>query len=314
MAPSISFPPSGSAAIETLDGSNWPTWSSRMIALFRMNRLKTHILDTKPASDKDWDAREEMVLGVLEMYCQKDVWTSVSDDSKFGTCKSKWEELQKLYRGIRSMSAFNSWIAITNATLDDSTLLLPQLQKLNDLCITLSNNDNKITDLQYCFTLLKALPESYSTVASTILASGEPKDLTPQKIQDQILNEEGRQASTAASLNKIDLIKQKGDKADKSKVKCFYCQKPGHRANECRKKKKDAEEKEKKEKGKGNGMQATKAVNAHIGTAKIEDINDNEDLTVSLYAASRSRWMVDSRATHVIDLTNEDGSSDDEEL
>src|SRR6266436_1197044 len=97
MAPSISFPLSGSAAIETLDGSNWPTWSSRMIALFRMNGLKTHISDTKPASDKDWDAREEMVLGVLEMYCQKDVWMSVSDDSTFRTCKSKWEELQKLY-------------------------------------------------------------------------------------------------------------------------------------------------------------------------------------------------------------------------
>ncbi len=75
------------------------------------------------------------------------------------------------------------------------------------------------------------------------------------------------------------------NKADKSKVKCFYCQKPGHRANECRKKKKDAEEKEKKEKGKGNGTQATKAVNTHIGTAKIEEINDNEDLTISLYAA-----------------------------
>ncbi len=89
------------------------------------------------------------------------------------------------------MSAFNSWMAITNATLDDSTPLLPQLQKLNDLRITLSNNDNKITDLQYCFTLLKALPESYSTITSTILASGEPKDLTLQKIQDRILNEEG---------------------------------------------------------------------------------------------------------------------------
>ncbi len=87
------------------------------------------------------------------------------------------------------------------------------------------------------------------------------------------------------SLNKITLIKQKGDKADKSKVKCFYCQKPGHRANECRKKKKDVEEKEKKEKGKGNGTQATKVVNVHIGTAKIEEINDNEDLTISLYAA-----------------------------
>jgi len=162
-----------------------------MIVLFCMNGLKTHILDTKPASDKDWDTREEMVLGILAMYCQKDVWTSVSDDSKFRTCKSKWEELQKLYGGIGSMSTFNFWMAITNATLDDLTPLLSQLQKLNDLCITLSNNNNKITDLQYCFMLLKALLESYSAVTSTILVLGEPKDLTPQKIQDWILNEEG---------------------------------------------------------------------------------------------------------------------------
>ena len=89
------------------------------------------------------------------------------------------------------MSAFNSWMAITNATLDDSTPLLPQLQKLNDLHITLSNNDNKITNLQYCFMLLKALLESYSTIVLTILVSGEPTDLTLQKIQDWILNEEG---------------------------------------------------------------------------------------------------------------------------
>jgi len=38
-----------------------------MIVLFHMNRLKTHILDTKPASDKGWDACEEMVLGIIRI-------------------------------------------------------------------------------------------------------------------------------------------------------------------------------------------------------------------------------------------------------
>ena len=71
MAPSISFPPSGLAAIETLDGSNWPTWASRLTALLRMNGLKDHLTEDS-GTDKDWNAQEEMVLGVLEMYCQKD--------------------------------------------------------------------------------------------------------------------------------------------------------------------------------------------------------------------------------------------------
>src|SRR6266852_3436054 len=101
MASSISFPPSGSAVIETLDGSNWPTWLSRITALFRMNGLKNHITEEKPAvdPDKDWNTKQEIILGVLEMYCQKDVWTSVCDDSKFTSCKAKWDELKRIYGG-----------------------------------------------------------------------------------------------------------------------------------------------------------------------------------------------------------------------
>jgi hypothetical protein len=106
------------------------------------------------------------------------------------------------------------------------------------------------------------------------------------------------------SLNKIVLIKHKGDKADKGKFKCFYCQKLGHKSPKCHKKKKDTEEKEKKEKG--NNAQSSKSVNVHITTASIEEIDDNEDLPVSLYTASRLRWMVDSGATNYITLHRSD--------
>jgi len=262
-----------------------------------MNGLRDHITAEKPLGDagKEWDPKEEIILGVLEMYCQKDVWTSVSDDSKFKTCKTKWEELKRVYGGVGSMSSFNTWVALTSTALDESTPMLAQLQKLNDARLTLENNDMKISSLQYSFILIKALPDSYSAVASTILATGEPKDLSPQTIQDRILNEEGRRSGASASLNKIAPIKRKGDQADKSKIKCYYCQKLGHKSNECRKKKKDTEEKEKKDKGSG-----AKSVNAHINTASIVEIEDNDDLPVSLYAAARSRWMVDSGATHHI--------------
>jgi hypothetical protein len=116
------------------------------------------------------------------MYCQKNVWNVVSDDTIFATCKAKWDELRCIYGGVGSMSAFNSWVALTGTALEDTRLMMLQLQKLNDACLTLHNNDIIITDLQYCFILIKVLPDSYSTVASTILATGAPTDLKPQMI------------------------------------------------------------------------------------------------------------------------------------
>jgi hypothetical protein len=90
-----------------------------------MNGIRHHVTDTKPTSDQDWDAKEEMVLGVLEMYCQKDIWTTVSDNTKFSTCKAKWVEIKYIYGGVGSMSSFNTWVALTSTTLNKSNPMLP---------------------------------------------------------------------------------------------------------------------------------------------------------------------------------------------
>ncbi len=71
MAPLISFPPA--AQIEILNGSNWPVWSLCILMLLCMNGLWKHVTAEKTNTDKDWDATKEMLLGVLEMYTQKDV-------------------------------------------------------------------------------------------------------------------------------------------------------------------------------------------------------------------------------------------------
>jgi hypothetical protein len=211
-----------------------------------MNGLWLHVTGTKPTSDLDWDVVEEMLLGILEMYCQKNVWDAVLDDTKFNTCKSKWDELRCIYGGVGSMSAFNSWVALTGMALEETRPMMPQLQKLNDACLTLHNNDMIITDLQYCFILIKVLPDSYSTITSTILATGAPTNLKPQTIQDQILSEEGHQSGASALLNKITPIK------NNSNITCYYCKKTSHKSTECQKKKWDAD---RKAKGKGKATE-----------------------------------------------------------
>ena len=71
MTPSISFPPSGSAVMKTLNESNWPIWSLHIMALLHMNGYRSHLIKAKPLgnTEKMWDLEEEIILRVLKMYC-----------------------------------------------------------------------------------------------------------------------------------------------------------------------------------------------------------------------------------------------------
>ena len=183
MAPTITFPPQ--AAIEILDGSNWPSWSSHMLTLLQMNGLRDHVLRPAPATPSaNWGAQEGMLLGILEVYIQKDVWIAVASDTAFPMYKAKWDKLKCIYGGVSQMSTLNVWISLTGTALDESKPMLLQLQKLNDARATLGSNNMEITDLQFSFILLKALPESYSTVTTTVLAGGAPSSLTSLIVQE----------------------------------------------------------------------------------------------------------------------------------
>src|SRR5882757_9729305 len=95
-------------------------------------------------------------------------------------------------------------------------------------------------------------------------------------------------------------IKTDGKKKrkDHSNLTCHYCNKKGHIKPDCHKKKQD----EAADKKKKDGTAGSKAANSHVlvpSTASITEVND--DLTAALYTAdARSRWMMDSGATHHI--------------
>lgn len=95
-------------------------------------------------------------------------------------------------------------------------------------------------------------------------------------------------------------IKSSGKKKqDHSNLTCHYCNKKGHIKPNCQKKKKDeVEKKKKKEVSLSSG---SKVANSHIKEASIIEIdNDNDDISVSLYATDKPCWMMDSGATHHI--------------
>ena len=248
----------------------------------------------------EWESVQRRTKAYLRLYIKPDVYSLIASNTDLPSFKSKWDKLKDTYGGASgSTTVFNLWRQLTQATLIDSAPMAQQLAKINEVREALSNASMGITDNQYCLILLHALPDSYEVLASTILASGGPDKLKHSEIIARILNEEGRRSGSTSSLNaaKAAPIKSaKGKKKDHSGLTCHYCSKKGHIKPDCHKKKRD--EKEKKEKENASG---SKAANTHVAiptSASIEEIND--DLAVSLYAAQKDAWMLDSGATHHI--------------
>jgi hypothetical protein len=232
----------------------------------------------------------------------------MSYGSKSGPlCESKWDVLKVLYSGQEgSTSVFNMWIALVQTKFDNASPLSPQLAKLNELWVALANANMGVTETQYSLILLNALPSSYKTVATILLASGAATSLKPSDISARVINKEGRQSGPGASLNAAARApikssdKGKGKKQDHSALTCHYCGKKGHIQPDCRKKKKDDAEKGKKDGALGSGQ---KAANSHVlvpTTTSIKEVDEDNSVGVALYAAERMHWMMDSGATHHI--------------
>lgn len=232
--------------LEVLSGPNWPTWSGVFKALLRLNNVDdilTHVSCPQGVDVDDWSTVQKKTQAYMQLYCTMDVYSTVESDIDFPSLKEKFDRLRQTYGSVGSTSTFNIWIDLTQARLDDSSPLAPQLAKLNEARVKLSNAGMGVSDLQYCLILINALPNSYEVVASTLLASGPASSLKYSEITARIINEEGRKLGQSASLNAA----RTGKKQDQSNSVCHYCKKRGHTQRDCRKKKKDEAEEEEEE-------------------------------------------------------------------
>ena len=242
-AGSILYMPSGTQ-LEVLSGHNWSLWSGVFIALLQLNEVDAILSYTALPSrvdPDDWASVQKKAKVYLRLYCAADVYSTVESDVDFPTLKEKYKRLRDTYGGVGSTAIFNLWIELTQARLDDGSPLAPQLAKLNEARVKLSNAGMGVSDIQYSLILLNALPESYEVVATTLLASGPASNLKHSEITAHVLNEEGRKSGSSASLNAACT----GRKTPH--VTCNYCHKKGHVLRDCRKKKKDEAEKAKEE-------------------------------------------------------------------
>jgi hypothetical protein len=264
-ASTFAMPPG--TQLEILSGPNWSTWSGIFSAFLQLNDIDdilTHETLPSGVDSDDWNSIQKKAKAFLRLYCAPDVHSIVDSELDFPSFKAKFDRLRETYGSVGSTAIFNLWIELTQARLNDGSPLAPQLAKLNEARVQLSNSGMGVSDTQYCLILLNALPSSYEVVASTLLASGPASSLKHSEITACILNEEGRKSGPSSSLN---TARAQAGNQDHSNVTCHYCHKKGHIQRDCRKKKRDEKEKEEEDSSSESseeGSDSEKAVNVAV--------------------------------------------------
>jgi hypothetical protein len=274
-----------------------------------LNGLHRHITHNTPlgaapaAADVQavWDAEEEALIGLLMLNLVTEVWKQVSNMTTYPSVFDKYTQLDTLFGSMGAMATFNLWHTLVNTKLQEGLPFQPQFQIILDTRNTLFENGMSVNDMQLAFIILNALPPSFSAIAGTILAIGNPSTLNPRTLIERILNEESH-ISGPVSLNKFTPVKpcqkprQQNAAASSSSapapqggVTCFYCQKPGHKANECKKKQKDLENAKKGKAGQRKSGQTAAGQGAHanvvattIGgsSAAIQEVHEVPQITL----------------------------------
>ena len=281
-----------------------------------------------------WDKQEEVIIGLFALYTTSEVYNQVASDTVYPMVHDKYQHLETLYGQVGSMATFNAWVGLVKTKLQEGSPFCPQLQAMLEAGNMLVDNGMTFSDMQMCFILLDALPQSYSTVAGAILAQGAPAVLVPQDLINRFLNEESHLNGPLGTLSKVNpnkptLNTNKGkqwqaqkpqqssssnSQGSSSEVTCYYCQQPGYKKPDCKKIKRDQENTHKGKEGQIKKQQQQQAnvmaaalvagckalLNANInGSGRIQEVPEGPQICLYVLGnrSSNNTWLLDSGAS-----------------
>ena len=135
------------------DGSGWSNWSGILEAILTLHEAEDVLLCEACPADADqdeWNSIQRRTKAYLRLYVKQDVYSLIALDLNYPSFKHKWDKLKNTYGGaLGSTAAFNMWIQLTQARLDDTKPMALQLAKINEAWVALTNASMGITDVQY---------------------------------------------------------------------------------------------------------------------------------------------------------------------
>ncbi|CAI5768826.1 Retrovirus-related Pol polyprotein from transposon TNT 1-94 [Podarcis lilfordi] len=226
-----------------LTDENYSLWSFQVEALLTSREIWTYITDDPPDPVTNaWSKGDAKARAIINL--------AVSDQQVIyirnkKTAKEMWDSLAAVHIRKESASALTFFKQLYQMKLQPGGDLAAHLRRLEAIRCELIRRNMEIPDIQYVFIILCSLNEDFDGIASQISAV-PPAQLTVEGVMARLLGELDRREACAISTpisrkNEEHHMQTCGDTtAFKAAKRCWFCNKQGHFAKDCRPKRKQS--------------------------------------------------------------------------
>ncbi|CAI5797560.1 Retrovirus-related Pol polyprotein from transposon TNT 1-94 [Podarcis lilfordi] len=226
-----------------LTDENYSLWSFRVEALLTSREVWTYVIDDPPDPVTNaWSKGDAKARAIINLAVSDQQVVYIRNKK---TAKEMWDSLAAVHVRKESASALAFFKQLYQTKLRPGGDLAAHLRRLEAIRSELIRRDMEIPDIQYVFIILCSLNEDFDGIASQISAV-PPAQLTVEGVTARLMGELDRREACAISTpisrkNEEHHMQTCGDTtAFKAAKRCWFCNKQGHFAKDCRSKRKQS--------------------------------------------------------------------------
>lgn len=225
--------------IAKLNNNNYHIWKYKLELLLIKEDLWDVVQTSEPKNDdSEWVKRDGKARATIGLLIEDNQIVHIKKES---TANQVWKALENYHQKSTLSNKVNLLKKICNLKLQDNQSMEKHINDLENLTEQLSALGESIAENLLIAFLLSSLPESYNTLI-TALETRPEQDLTLSLVKNKLIEEFQRRGNfnegkSIENLEKAMKTTKVGMHSENTKDRnsCFFCKKPGHLKQECRK-------------------------------------------------------------------------------
>ena len=222
--------------IDKLTSDNYHAWKQRILHVLALRDLEDYV--DPPDSDtqiKDsWKKKDRKAQALIGLSLSDQILESTREVE---TCHEMWKIIRDIFERHTLLNKLSARRRFYTASKEENETVLSFSNRILHLSSTLKSMSVDIDDSEMAMALLNGLPDEYSSLISALDALGsEESQLNFEFVKARIMQEEQR-----INMRNFEALKKTGASSlvaneHRSRPKCDYCGKIGHKESRCWKK------------------------------------------------------------------------------